>query len=127
MCASMTVGASTTYRREDQGAYWTQRFRTGLERFDALRETLPSGRIIDVRYEDTVRDPVGTALGVLDALGLAHGASERAALDACMAANARENRPKHKYAAEDFGLTAEGIARDFAFYHDRYLQKETMP
>ena len=127
MCASMTVGASTTYRREDQGAYWTQRFRTGLERFDALRETLPNGRIIDVRYEDTVRDPMGTALRVLDALGLPNGVPERAALEACMTANARESRPRHKYAAEDFGLTAEGIAADFAFYHDRYLQKEAMP
>ena len=118
------MGASTTYAREDQGAYWTRRFRTGLERFDKLRETLPSGRIIDVRYEDTVRDPVGTALLVLDALGLAHGHAEHAALEACMAANARENRPRHKYAAEDFGLTAVGIAADFAFYHDRYLQKD---
>ena len=127
MCASMTVGASTSYRREDQGAYWTQRFRTGLERFMELRETLPPGRVIDVAYADTVRDPVGTALGVLDALGLTHGEAERAALEACMAANARENRPRHKYAAEDFGLTAEGTARDFAFYHDRYLQKEPTP
>ena len=125
MCASMTVGASTTYRRQDQGAYWTQRFRTGLERFMALRETLPPGRVIDVQYGDTVRDPVGTAMRVLDALGLAHGPAERAALKACMAANARENRPRHKYAAEDFGLTPEGIASDFAAYHDRFLQKES--
>lgn len=125
MCASMTVGASTTYRREDQGAYWTQRFRTGLERFMALRETLPPGRVIDVQYADTVRDPVGTALGVLAALRLDHGDAERAALEACMAANARENRPRHKYAAEDFGLTPAGIAADFAAYHDRFLHKET--
>ena len=125
MCASMTVGASTSYRREDQGAYWTQRFRTGLERFMALRKTLPPGRVIDVQYADTVRDPVGTAMRVLNALGLAHGAPERAALDACMAANARENRPRHKYTAEDFGLTPEGIASDFAAYHDRFLPKES--
>ena len=124
MCASMTVGASTTYTREEQGAYWTQRFRTGLERFMELRRTLPAGRVIDVRYEDTVRDPVGTAITVLAALGMAHGEPERTALGACMAANARANRPRHKYAAEEFGLTPEGIARDFAFYHNHFMQKE---
>lgn len=124
MCASMTVGASTTYRREVQGAYWTQRFRNGLERFLELRETLPPGQVIDVRYEDTVRAPVENALGVLAAIGLAHGEEERSALEACVAANARDARPRHKYAAADFGLTPEDIARDFAFYHDRYLQPE---
>jgi hypothetical protein len=38
-----------------------------------------------------------------------------------MAENARDARPRHKYDAADFGLTAAGIAADFAFYHDRYL------
>ncbi len=121
MCASMSIGASTTYRRELQGAHWTGRFRTGLERFEALRKTLPENRIVDVRYEDTVSDPIGTASRVMSAIGMGCDSADRAAMEACMAANVRENRPKHKYSAEEFGLTREGIAADFAFYHDRYL------
>lgn len=122
MCASLSIGASTTYRRELQGAHWTRRFKTGLERFEALRGSLSEGRIVDVRYEDTVSDPVGTARGVMTAIGMGFDEADRAAMQACMAANARENRPKHKYSAEEFGLTREGIAADFAFYHDRYLK-----
>lgn len=121
MCASMSLGASTTYRREVQGAHWTSRFRTGLERFEAWRKTLPQGRIVDVRYEDTVADPVGTAGRVMQSIGLGFDDADRAAMEACIAANARENRPRHKYSAEEFGLTRAGIAADFAFYHDRYL------
>jgi hypothetical protein len=34
--------------------------------------------------------------------------------------HARDARPKHKYSAEEFGLSPEGIAADFAFYHDAY-------
>lgn len=117
MCASMSVNSSTTYRKEDQGAHWTRRFRTGLERFMELRQTLPEGRIIDVRYEDTVTDPIGTATRVLEAIGLP---VDTAALEACVAANARDARPRHKYSAEEFGLTPEGIAADFAVYHDTY-------
>ena len=117
MCASMSVNSSTTYRKEDQGAHWTRRFKTGLERFMALRKTLPEGRIIDVRYEETVSDPIGTATRVLEAIGLP---VDTAALEACVAANARDARPKHKYSAEEFGLTPEGIAADFEFYHSTY-------
>ena len=117
MCASMSVNSSTTYRKEDQGAHWTRRFKTGLERLMALRQTLPDGRIIDVRYEDTVSDPIGTASRVLKAIGLP---VDTAALEACIAANARDARPKHKYSAEAFGLSDSSIAADFAFYHDAY-------
>lgn len=121
MCASMSINSSTRYVQQEQGAIWTQRFKTGLERFIALRETLPAGRIVDVRYQDTVSDPLGTALRVLEAIGIKTGEAERAAIAACIAANVRDSRPPHKYSAEQFGLTPAGIAADFAFYHDQFL------
>jgi hypothetical protein len=37
--------------------------------------------------------------------------------------NVRDARPRHKYSADEFGLTPDGIEADFAFYHDRYLVK----
>lgn len=121
MCASMSIGASASYAREVQGEYWSARFRTGLERFEDLRRTLPSDRIVDLRYADTVSNPIDTALNVLQAIGMPSDAEAREALAACVASNLRENRPRHKYAAHEFGLTADGIARDFAFYHEKYL------
>ena len=35
MCASLSINSSSTYRKEDQGAHWSRRFRTGLERLEA--------------------------------------------------------------------------------------------
>ncbi|NBU78395.1 MAG: sulfotransferase, partial [Sphingomonadaceae bacterium] len=55
--------------------------------------------------------------------GITADAATRAALDACVKDNAREARPRHKYSADEFGLTPEGIEADFAFYHDKYLKK----
>ena len=40
---------------------------------------------------------------------------------AFMATNPREGRPPHQYTLEEFGLTAEGIARDFAEYRERFI------
>ncbi|MBS0255275.1 MAG: sulfotransferase [Proteobacteria bacterium] len=121
MCASLSVNSSTTYRKEDQGAHWSRRFADGLRRLEAIRATLPAGQVIDVRYADTVSDPLGTARRVMEALGLGLDAADAAAMQETVAANAREARPRHKYAAADFGLTPEGIAAQFAFYHARYL------
>lgn len=124
MCASLSVNASTTYDPMKQGKYWTERFRNGLERFERLRQNLPAGRVVDVRYRDTVSDPVGTAEQVMNAIGLGFGDADRQAMEQCMADNVRESRPKHKYSADQFGLSEEQIAKDFAFYHDKYLSGE---
>lgn len=127
MCASLSVNSSTTYRKEDQGAHWTSRFARGLADFETLRETLPADQVIDVRYRETVDDPQGTGERVMQALGLTVTDADRAAMAACIADNRREARPRHKYSAADFGLTAEGIAADFAAYHQTYLGDGVVP
>jgi hypothetical protein len=121
MCASLSVNSSTTYRKELQGAHWSRRFKEGLERLEAIRANLPAGQIIDVRYQDTVDDPLGMAERLMSALGHDATDNDRAAFAATIAANAREVRPKHKYEAVDFGLKPGDIAADFAAYHERYL------
>ena len=123
MCAALSINSSTSYRKDQQGAHWSRRFRTGLERLEALRGRLPAGQIIDVQYEETVSDPIGMAERVLTQLGFTPDAGTQAALAKCVKDNAREARPRHKYSADEFGLTPEGIEADFAFYHDRYLKK----
>jgi Sulfotransferase family len=121
MCASLSVNSSTTYRKETQGAHWTRRFKDGLQRLEAIRAALPTGQIIDVRYEDTVSDPLGTAERIFAGLGFQADAADLEAFEKTIVANARVARPVHKYSAYDFGLTNEGIAQDFAFYHGSHL------
>jgi hypothetical protein len=122
MCCSLSVNSSTTYRKQDEGAHWSSRFRDGLERFEQIRASLPPEQVIDVRYEETVRDPVGVGERVMRALDLGFEPADRAAMEASVEANRREARPQHKYSAAEFGLTAEGIAADFDDYHRKYLQ-----
>lgn len=124
MCASMSVGASTSYDPLKQGDYWTRRFKEGLERFEKLRGDLPPGQIIDVQYGDTVSQPVATARHVMEQLGLGYTGEDEAAMLHCIEENRREKRPVHRYSAQQFGLTDAAIAQNFAFYHDRYLEDE---
>lgn len=127
MCESMTVSQSGAYVREQQGAHWSRRFADGMARLMTLRAELPADRFIDVQYRDTVTDPVGTGTRVLAAMGGAASAADRVAMQACVAGNAREKRPAHRYSAADFGLDDAVIARDFAFYSSVYLQGEATP
>ncbi|MGC1470749.1 MAG: sulfotransferase [Sphingorhabdus sp.] len=121
MCASLSVNSSTSYRKEEQGAHWTRRFHDGLDRLEDIRRRLPAGQIIDVRYEDTVSDPLGTGTQLIEALGIAADGEDRKAMQRAIDENARDTRPRHKYSAADFGLTSAGISTDFADYHDKYL------
>ena len=125
MCESMTVSQSGNYRREEQGAYWTKRFATGMARFMALRADLPADRVIDVQYGETITDPIGTGRRVMAAMGMEPTPADIAAMQACVAGNAREKRPAHRYSAADFGLDDAQLAKDFAFYSDVHLKKET--
>lgn len=125
MCCSLTITSSTRYHKLDQGAHWTRRFRRGLDQFEAIRARLPDHQVIDVQYAETVSDPAGTAQRVLTALGFPPDLADRAAIAQSITENAREARPRHKYAASDFGLSDAGIAQDFADYHAKYLGKGT--
>jgi hypothetical protein len=121
MCASLSVNSSTSYRKEEQGAHWTRRFRDGLDRLDRIRRTLPADQVIDVRYEDTVSQPLATGMRLLEALGIAADGDDQKAMQQTIDDNARETRPRHKYSAVDFGLSSDGISADFADYHKTYL------
>jgi hypothetical protein len=72
-------------------------------------------RFVDVRFADVVADPVAAAERVTAELGLP---ADRAAFTAYVARDREQRHGKHTYTAADFGLTEEGLARDFAFYEE---------
>jgi hypothetical protein len=122
MCASMTSAGAHAFDLEAVGTYWTRRFQDGLRALIAVRRHEPASRFIDVRYRDLLDDPVGEAERVMQRMGLEPDARDVAAMAAWLAANGREKRPPHRYTLEMFGLSPEGLERDFAFYQDAYVR-----
>jgi hypothetical protein len=103
------------------GRQWLERMGWACDRALGSRDRIPPSAVSDVRFTDAVADPVGTAAAVLDAAGPGATEESAAAMRAWIARDRdREALPAHRYAPEDFGLTAEGIRERFADYLLRF-------
>jgi hypothetical protein len=97
-------------------------FRSAIDNLIAVRESYPSERFVDVQYRDTVSQPMEVYRSTMRAMGIAPSANDERAASDWMAANGREKHPPHHYKPEDFGVTREEIARQFADYHERFVR-----
>jgi hypothetical protein len=120
MCAAMSSADSSQFNPALLGPYWTKRFSDALRGLQAARTPANAHRFIDVKYDALMDDPIIATEGIFGALGLEYQPADEAAMRAWFAANGRENRPPHRYAAEDFGLSAAQIHKDFAFYTEAF-------
>ena len=69
-----------------------------------------------------MKQPLQVFGTTMKAMGFSLTAADERAAASWMAGHGRDTHPAHRYVAEDYGLTTELIARDFAFYHDAFLR-----
>jgi hypothetical protein len=116
LAAQASAGWSDTFTGEVIGRDQLELWASGLERFAAERarhDAGPSPRFFDVRYEDLVRDPVGTAESVYGYFGLPLSGAAADAMRQLTAGDASQGRPSHRYTLGEFGLTEETVAQRF--------------
>ena len=100
--------------------YWVPRYPIFLERYLEQRDAVPAGQLVDVRFEEFVRDNMGTIEHVYDVAGLSLTDDARAEIEAW----AEENR-QHKLGSidhdlpRDFGLDPAELRRRYDFYLER--------
>jgi hypothetical protein len=99
---------------------WNAKMATALRRCLEVRDRHPD-RFVDVWFLDAAKDPVGQARRIYEVAGLSFPADVERRMRDFMATNPREGRPPHQYTLEEFGLTPEGIARDFRAYRERFI------
>lgn len=100
----------------DQLDTWTW----GLQRTMQVRDQLPPGRVVDVRFEDTVNDPVGTVRRIYEHFDLALTPAIEQGVRSYLDDNPRDKHGTHTYDLADFGLD-RGETRDaFAGYRERF-------
>ncbi len=87
-----------------------------LDRALAVREGSPAN-FVDVSYADLVRRPVATVAALYERLGRPVTTAHRTAMDRWVVEHPQHQHGVHRYSAEDFGLTATAVARQF----ERYL------
>lgn len=86
------------------------------------RVSADPARFCDVRYDDFVRDPLGTVASVYAHFGLPHPDAARRAQQALHAESlGGAARPAHRYDLAGFGLTEPAVRDRFAAYSERHL------
>jgi hypothetical protein len=113
--------ASPGYDPRRFGPEWTLVEELVLRRGVSYRDRYPDPRRDhDVHYSDLMRDPVGAVEGIYAHLGRRLSADARRRIESWIAEHPQTRHGKHRYTAEEFGLTTDGLRRRFAFYTDRF-------
>jgi len=103
------------------GRQWSRNFAIGLKATLEFRDKGHEDRFVDVWFKDSVRNPLGSVGKVYDFLHRSLTPIAEDKMRKWTEDNAREKRPPHEYTLDKFGLTEEGIARDFSEYRERYI------
>ena len=120
LAAQASAGWSEVFTGDVVGRDQLELWASGLERFRAARARVEQdpgaeARFFDVRYEDLVADPVGTAEAVYDCFGLPFtGAAADAMRALAGAGGATGVRPAHRYTLRDFGLQEADVGARFS-------------
>ncbi len=105
----------------EQTAIWSEALRRAM----AFRDGADPSRFTDVSFADLHADPVGTVGGALTALGLPFTEASREAVRGWADDHTAGAEGRHRFTLAEFGLTPEGVRRDFAFYLDRFGTEAT--
>jgi hypothetical protein len=100
----------------------------GLRRGHAAREAHQPGRVLDIRYHDLVRDPLGTLRQIYDHFGYTYTEELERRARKWVEENPKNKHGKHQYDLAQFGLDEATIDRMFRSYCLRYdIQPEARP
>jgi hypothetical protein len=115
-------GPETSARHDprDVGRYISMHLRRGIEQALATRDRIGEDRFIDIHHHDFNSDPHGTLERIYAFLGIGLKPEMHAAADRWLRRHRSGAHGDHAYSPEEFGLTADGIRSDYAFYIERF-------
>ena len=114
LAAQASHGWSTTFRGPVIGRDQLELWARGLDEFTTARARYDPAQFCDVDYGEFVADPVGTVESAYAYFGLRLSGPAADAMRRLHAGQAGPDRPAHRYALSDFGLTGEQVDERFA-------------
>ena len=138
LCASVCSLIHTlsgTFSDADHRTYiaehWVKMLEESIRRIDAFRSTHPDHPIVDVQYDDLMRDPVGAVESIYSSAAVVRenrlDATAREAMTAYVAAHPKDSMGVHGYDLAEFGLDAAQLGERFSDYVDRYDVPSSRP
>jgi hypothetical protein len=125
LCTALHTMESKTRDDARMGRYALRLLETASDAIARARAVIPAACVRDVRYQDLVRDPVGTALGLEAWAGREPGPGAEQAMRAWLLANAQHKKGHHAYTLAQFGLDPDEVQARFAPYTRAYLDAVT--
>lgn len=106
--------------REELGAFLLQQLAEQWEQNLAQRPRVPAARLLDVRYDEIVADPLGVIRRVLDRHGTELSDTDVKAIEAWSDANPPGKFGRHSYSLEQYGLDEARVREGFAAYYAEF-------
>lgn len=100
------------------GSRLTERFSTGMKRALEARKHHSPEQFYDLRFHELVADPVAQIHKVTEHFGLDRTSAKD--LEAWLGRKRKDKRGAHRYLPERFGIHADKIYEEFAWYLDEY-------
>ena len=100
------------------GPYIEERFLTGIQRALGTREKLGEERFLDVNFVELLEDPVKAVNKITTYFDLKPVSEPK--MKEYLATDRPDNRGKHKYTAEHYGIDRESTQARFKQYTDRF-------
>jgi hypothetical protein len=102
------------------GRSWLRKGARMVDRAMAARGRLGEERFVDVRYGDLMKAPVETVRKIEERAGMPWTDEAQRGVERALAGEKQHRHGVHKYALEDFALSAADVDRAFAAYRERF-------
>jgi hypothetical protein len=103
------------------GRSWSERMRLALKHTLDVRGRAPREQFMDVAFLETVKEPMKVVRRVYEFIGWKLTPEVEARMQAWLEVDAKAHQGGHEYTAAEYGLSDEGIKRDFAEYRQRHI------
>jgi LPS sulfotransferase NodH len=121
---SLITALSGCFSDADHSAYiaehWQAMLEESIRRVDVFRALHPEHPIVDIQYDDLVRDPVATVASIYESIGDRLDDETRETMTRYAAAHPRGSLGVHGYTLAQHGLDAAEISERFSGYVNRY-------
>lgn len=124
LVATTRAVATDTIDNAALGARVVEGLVEGLDRCMRARQGADPVQVCDVQYVDLLRDPLATARDIYQRFGLTLDAQAQARMKQCLEESPQHKHGVHRYSLEQWGLSADGVRRQFARYRDAFAIRD---
>lgn len=108
------------------GADICNQLAVGLQRTVDFRPHIPPEQIIDIHFQDIVKDIEGTVARIHEKFDISPSDEAMAGIERAIGEDTHNRFGKHSYTAEQFGLAPDMIEERFAHYNETFdVQRES--